>query len=343
MKSVKSLKVVLILFLFFIASVSSATLTLTDDSVTSSEYLDIDATQVNITSELLVTENATITNDLTCSNIITDDITATGDVDIAGNLDIDGITVMGSDGFRLSPTDTGGSIRLNITQGGDIYTEGTWTNDGNIRQSGEYWLYNTIGLSYPHIHMGETGIEVYDGTVAENVVVNLTNTGTGMFTENITAYNVWIQQYVFAHTDVNISVDVAGTWYNVSFNRSESIKQGILHNHDDNTNDTFTIAETGIYDLHAHLSFQDSAVTPDSNIVFRFTKNDAEIIGSVREYDLDKKDWDTLGSTTVFANLNAGDEIKLQFTSDDTTVSLDSDNTYGDHKDTAVVKIKRIA
>ena len=334
---------ILVLFLFAIVSVSSATLTLTDDSVTGSIYLIIDATtQVNVTAELLATKNLTVTNNITCSNILTGNITATGDLDVTGNMDLDGIMVMGSDGFRVRPA-VGGNDWFNVTIGGDIYTQGTWTNDGNIRQASEYWLYNTIGLLHPRVHMWSGGLEVYDGTVAENVVVNLTNAGDIVASGNVTADNVWISKYVFAHTCVNISVDVAGTWYNITFNRSESLKNGILHNYDDDTNDTFTITEAGVYDLHGHLSFQDSAATPDSNIVFRFTKNDEEITGSVREYDLDKKDWDTLGSTTVFVNLTAGDEIKLQFTSDDTTVSLESDNTYGDHKDTAVIKIKRIS
>ena len=82
---------------------------------------------------------------------------------------------------------------------------------------------------------------------------------------------------------------------------------------------------------------------PTSNIVFRFIVNGIEIPGTVREKDLDLKDRDTLGSTTAFASLSAGDELKFQFTADETTVSLESDFTYGDHKDSAVIKIKKIS
>jgi len=178
------------------------------------------------------------------------------------------------------------------------------------------------------------GNQIFDGNITAG---NITATG------DIIAENVFTHSYLFAHTDNNITVDVSGTWYNITFNETESLKSGILHNYDDGTNDTFTIVDDGIYELHGHVSFQDSAITPSSNIIFRFTRNDVEIPGSIREYDLDKKDWDTLGSTTVFASLTAGDEIKFQFTSDDTTVSLESDHTYGVHKDTAVAKIKRIA
>lgn len=185
--------------------------------------------------------------------------------------------------------------------------------------------------------------DISGNITAGNITTDSITVGNITGAGNITADNVWIPVYLFAHTNATINVAVAGTWYNVTFNESESLKSGILHNHDDSTNDTFTITETGVYDLHGHLSFQDEAASPDSNIVFRFTRNDEEIPGSVREYDLDKKDWDTLGSTTIFVSLTAGDEIKFQFTSDDTTVSLESDHTYGVHKDTAVMKIKRIA
>lgn len=241
----------------------------------------------------------------------------------------------------------------NITWGADADIQAKYNSTSNVLEwsGGNQSFSDNITASNLNIANWNTAFGWGNHAVAGyltsvpssfDITGNIT-AGNITLTGNITADNAWIQQYVFAHTSNNISVDVAGTWYNITFNRSESLKQGILHNYDDNTNDTFTITEPGIYDLHGHLSFQDSAATPDSNIVFRFTKNDEEIPGSVREYDLDKKDWDTLGSTTVFVHLTAGDEIKFQFTSDDTTVRLESDNTYGVHKDTAVIKIKRIA
>lgn len=152
-----------------------------------------------------------------------------------------------------------------------------------------------------------------------------------------------VEEYLFRHTNTTITVAIPGVFYNITFAESNGVSQGINHTHDDTTNDTFTITKDGVYDLHAHLSFQDSAALPVSNIVFRFIKNGVEIPGSLREKDLDKKDWDTLASTTIFAEFNKGDEIKLQFTSDETTVSLESDHTYGVHEDTSVIKIKKIA
>lgn len=156
----------------------------------------------------------------------------------------------------------------------------------------------------------------------------------------------WLYEksFIFAHTNVTIPITEAGVWHNITFDKQPSTPRlRIDHNYSDETNDTFTILRDGVYDIHGHISIQDSAVNPVSNIVFRFVKNGVEIDGSVREKDLDKKDWDTLGSTTVFVELNASDEIKFQFTSDQTTVSLETDRTYGVHYDSAVIKIERIA
>jgi len=156
-------------------------------------------------------------------------------------------------------------------------------------------------------------------------------------------YTPFIPEYLFAHTNATIPIASAGVWYNITFDEEEALKEGIEHNYNGTNNDTFTIIENGVYDLHGHLSFQDSATNPTSNVVFRFIKNGEEIGGSLREIDLDKKDWDTLGSTTVFVDCDKGDELKFQFTADQTTVSLESDFAYGIHKDTGVIKIKRIA
>ena len=237
MQTIKGFRAIIILLLVITASVSSATLTLTDDSITSSEYLDIDATQqVNITTELLATENVTVTNDLICSNLFTGDITATG----------------------------------------------VWTNDGTIRQSGEYWLYNTIGLLYPYVHMSSAGIEVYDGTVAETVVVNITNAGDIVASGNITADNVWLSVYLFAHTNSSQLVTVAGTWINVTFNEEPATNQSITHNHADATNHTFTIQIDGMYRVNYHISFQSTA-NELARSSSRLLLNGVEIRGSLMD------------------------------------------------------------
>ena len=298
MNKIRGIEGVVVLFLLAMASISSATLTLTDTSITESDdYLALSAGErVNITSGTIFS----------------------------------GAVI---EGCKFSYP----MVRIGH-HGPALESPVIFLDD-----SATSWGIDLLGATDTfRIFKPANAIFTLTDSMA-TIDVDLDVTGNGSFTGNVTADNVWIPAYAFAHCRNNISVDSAGVWYNITFNESATFNQSITHNHADSTNDTFTIVDTGIYDLHGHLSFQDSAVTPDSNVVFRFTKNDVEIAGSIREYDLDKKDRDTLGSTTVFVNLTAGDEIKLQFTSDDTTVCLESDNTYGVHKDTAVIKIKRIS
>lgn len=328
------LALIVSLFIGISANSVFGTVTITDVNTTTDES-DL---EINFLGNWIRVNNIAIDE-----NISVDNLTVSGDTRI-GDTYVDGTIVMGSDGFLVSPTSDGGSIRLNITQGGDIYTAGIWTNDGNIRQSGEYWLYNTIGLLYPYVHMSSSGIQVYDGTVAENVVINLTNDGDIVATGNITADNAFLPSFVFAHTNNTIPVAVAGTWYNVTFDEeAASPKLRITHTHSDDTNTTFTIIDPGYYNIHYAMSFSDSQATPSNHIVMRVVKNDVEIAGSLLEEDSTKQYSDFTISNGPIAYLTVGDEIQFQFTSDATTVSLTAHRTYGDHHDTAVVKIVRIA
>jgi len=153
-----------------------------------------------------------------------------------------------------------------------------------------------------------------------------------------------IYPYLFTHTNNTIPVASAGDWYNVTFDEEEaSPKYRITHTHNDATNDTFTIIDDGIYDISYSMSFADSQATPLNHIVMRVVKNGVEIEGSLLEEDSTKQYSDFTISNGAFVYLVTGDEIKFQFTSDATTVNLTSHRTYGDHHDTSVVKIKRIA
>ena len=153
-----------------------------------------------------------------------------------------------------------------------------------------------------------------------------------------------LTDYLFVHTNNTIHLNETGKWFNVSFDSHSAICSGIKHSHTSLANDTFIIASsgTGIYELHAHLSIQDNSTSPDADVVFRFIQNGAEILGSLREKDLDKKDDDALASSMVVASLTGNDTIKLQIISNRDTVYIQSDFTYGDHKDSAVIKIIKL-
>jgi len=150
--------------------------------------------------------------------------------------------------------------------------------------------------------------------------------------------------YIFAHTNNTMNVGSAGIWYNISFDEEESTpKSKIDHTYNDNTNDTFTIIENGYYDISYSMSFSDASASPSGHIVMRVVKNGVEISGTLLEEDSTKQYSDFTISNGAFVYLIIGDKIKFQFTSDDTDVSLTSHRTYGDHHDTAILKIIRIA
>jgi len=162
---------------------------------------------------------------------------------------------------------------------------------------------------------------------------NLTVTG------NITAENVWIPTLIFTHTNSTIPVAVGGTWYNVTFDQEDDvIKRRITHTYNDATNTTFIIQDAGTYQIDYTMVFQDTAPAPNGHITSRVVRNSIEIAGSAIEIDTTKQNADTL-----ISQCSANDEIKFQFTADDDTISLASHLTYGDHQDTAVISIKRVA
>ncbi|GAH29158.1 unnamed protein product, partial [marine sediment metagenome] len=122
-------------------------------------------------------------------------------------------------------------------------------------------------------------------------------------------------------------------------------KVGIEHDHTSNP-EQFKIKKTGVYLINMTCSFNDSAVGPDSHIVIRVVKNGTEIPGSLLEKDIagtPQSDKDKTITNSILVTCALNDIIKFQFTADDTTVSLNSHATYGDHKDTAVINIVRIA
>jgi len=152
------------------------------------------------------------------------------------------------------------------------------------------------------------------------------------------------EAYLFAHTNKTLPVVSSGVWVNITFDEEiTEFKKDITHSYNGITNDTFTIDEKGIYEINYHLSFEDSAASPNAHIVTRIIQNNVEIHGSLLEEDSSKQNADLIIHNSLLANCSIGDKIKFQFTSDDTTVSLTSDATYGDHKDTAVITIKKIA
>ncbi len=176
---------------------------------------------------------------------------------------------------------------------------------------------------------------------------------TNSFAEDITKLddevvaieNFLLPQYIFAHVDNTIAVAVAGTFVDIPFSDEVATpKIGIEHDHTTDPEE-FTITKAGVYLMNITCSFEDSAISPDSHVVIRIVKNGDEIHGSLIEEDITgtpKSTKDLTITNSILVTLAVDDVIKFQFTSDQTTVSLESHATYGDHKDTAVINILKV-
>lgn len=155
---------------------------------------------------------------------------------------------------------------------------------------------------------------------------------------------LFLPAYISSHTNNTIPVASAGVWYNVTFdNEEDEFGERITHNFNDSTNTTFTIQDSGIYEITYTLTFEDDAASPNAHIVSRVTKNNVELNGFNVERDSSKQYHDFGLSHSDLIGLATGDNISLSFTSDDLTVSLATHLIYGIHKNTGHLTIKRIA
>jgi len=74
-------------------------------------------------------------------------------------------------------TGIGGSSRFHIGAGGDITMAGSFDNDDKITTSTSITVRKSRALPYPETIINESGIFVFDGTVAENIMISLLNDG----------------------------------------------------------------------------------------------------------------------------------------------------------------------
>jgi len=203
--------------------------------------------------------------------------------------------------------------------------------------------------------MAEFPSGVYNPRTKENKtdVVYTPAKKTLTFAEDITKLddevvaieNFLLPQYIFSHVDNTIAVASAGVFVDIPFDEGEaSPKIGIEQDHTTDPEE-FTITKAGVYLINFTASFSDSAISPDSHIIIRIVKNGDEIHGSLLEKDIagtPQSAKDKTITNSILVTLAVDDIVKFQFTADDTTVSLASHATYGDHKDTAVINIIKI-
>ena len=146
--------------------------------------------------------------------------------------------------------------------------------------------------------------------------------------------------FVFSHTNANMTLPGAGQWINVTFDEEpDQLTLGITHNHNNETNTTFTVQTSGIYLIEYKASFNDRAPNPTADIVTRIVNNGIEVNGSSTELDTSKQFRDVELTGAAIVELAALDKIQLQWTSTETTVSLTNHQTYSVHPTSATIII----
>ena len=261
--------------------------------------------------------------------------------------------------LRLLKTATGSGVVMEVENDGTGY--GFLANqDGNgvgIYIDSE--ATSKAGIEVVMANAGYTGIKLTTGIMDanNNIITNIGDSGTD-FTDtgglnladnldvngNVTADNVFILADIFGHTNSSQSVSSAGVWYNVTYTHSNSDPEhNINHTHDDNTNNTFTIVYAGTYRIDYTGRFNDTAASPTGHIFMRVLLDGAEIYGSSDQKDTTKQNAHITIDGFVNVDCNVGSEIKIQFTADVTTVSMEqTSSAYIEHTDSSTVSIIRI-
>lgn len=264
-----------------------------------------------------------------------------------------GIVIGGSIAGHLSLNTAGGVGGNHMTIGGSndaqdesiiVLTDYSHRNSNfNVPDLAwsEFWFHDNSADFTNIVRVGNNGTAfVINSTAVGSTIIPSDLEVVG----NITGENVFLPAYVSAHTNNEIAVAVAGVFYNVTFDQEEAeFKKRITHTAADNTNITFTIEDTGTYEITYTMVFEDSAASPNAHVVSAVFKNNAELNGFTIEKDSSKQNSDFGLHHSDLVDLTTGDEINLRFTSDDTTVSLTTHLTFGVHQNTGHLTIKRIA
>ena len=343
-------------------------------------YLNITRQNLTITDNLVVGGNVTVENVFgKFGDLISEQNSYFGNaIRLKGTGDDVDIVLGDSTGYFSiwDVTDTAPVFSIDnqgdiVTTGGAIFNENSADRTFRVESNGnEYMLFVDgndrvgIGTANPQQELNVIGdlnvtgdisvgqkITFVFGEMIDNIIdgwIRITGglniTGDMQVGGNVTAENVFLPSFLFAHLNKTIPVASAGDWYNITFDEEEADpKRRITHTYNDVTNDTFIIIDDGYYNIHYAMSFSSSNAAPTSHIIMRVIKNGLEIGGSLLEEDATKQYSDFTISNGPIVYLVTGDEIVFQFTSDDTDVSLTSHRSYGDHHDTAIIKIIRIA
>lgn len=189
--------------------------------------------------------------------------------------------------------------------------------------------------------IGDTSIECEEGDIME-----VSNGVWECISNILISENVFLPQYIFSHTDKTQLVAGVNTWTNITFDQENAdIKRGIAHSGIDQTNDTFIIMISGIYNIDYDIDLEDTSPSAsDIDVAARliFT-NGTEVIGSVFETDITKQGAEIELSHNFLVEAAAGDQFVFQFIAQDTDVVISTHGTYGDSPESVTIIIHKIA
>jgi len=188
-----------------------------------------------------------------------------------------------------------------------------------------------------------TFIVIFGIVNAQNIYHFATNAA---FPNNATADNIFMPALICTHGHDSQPITSAGVWVNLTFNHTTK-QDNIGHTDADATNTTFTIIDTGIYELAWRTSWRDTAANPTdptNKFATHALHNGAELSGSYDEKNSVKQDAvGTIDVNEQIFDAVAGDEIVIQITGAATTFETYYACTYADHCVTTALCLKRVA
>ena len=189
---------------------------------------------------------------------------------------------------------------------------------------------------------GNVGVNTTTPTQALTVVGDGNVTGDFFVGGNVSATNVFLPALAFAHNNGTQIIVSDFVWQNITFDDEPALKLRISHTEVGITNTTFTVLDTGIYDISFFITMEDTAANPTSNAAIEIRRNSVNLDGSRVEIDFTKQNQEIELSNRGFFELTANDIIEfLVITDTSATVRIADHDTFDD-TESAIINILRV-
>lgn len=180
----------------------------------------------------------------------------------------------------------------------------------------------------------------YDGS---NMVINPKEVGTGNLKVvgdlNVTGsiHNTLAHAHILV-TDIGTVAQV-DTWYNLTANIS-LVDSSYLSFLEDNV--SLEVEHDGHYTVTYGMGVIDVSPSPNADVAMRLTVNGVEVVGSYIESDTTRQNSDFWFEHTTHTEFFAGDEIRFEYISSDTDVTIEQQDTYATQGFNAYIYVQEI-